>query len=273
MATTLQTGALTEFTCSGGYTKKVVLYTSGTQVGNFARLVGTSEDAYSPLSIAPAFARVEESAWGPPISFSTDQLGTLPRMTWTYRPVVSSYREVQCSGGYTKKVALIAPAGNIDVSPPVLASIGTLPAVTLQTETTTVRPEPWTTAGTMTGTVSTPAIIKAAPFSGKSEIPKASGIGLRRPVPGAVTPPRQSRGSSVSFDDFPLGWAEDHRFFAVNEDAGPIPAMSLDVGGENTVVGWCGGQYVGPAIPGYQTADLATAWETAEGDEGSNYAF
>ncbi len=42
---------------------------------------------------------------------------------------------------------------------------------------------------------------------------------------------------------------------------------------ENGTVGWPGGQYVGPCIPGYQTADLATAWETAEGEEAGNYAF
>jgi hypothetical protein len=59
--------------------------------------------------------------------------------------------------------------------------------------------------------------------------------------------------------------------FAVNEDAGPIPAMSFDVG-DLKVVGWCGGQYVGSAIPGYATADLATAWETAEGEDVGNYA-
>jgi hypothetical protein len=58
--------------------------------------------------------------------------------------------------------------------------------------------------------------------------------------------------------------------FAVNEDAGPIPAMSFDAGGGNTVVGWRGGQYVGPAIPGYQTADLATAWEMVEREEIGN---
>jgi hypothetical protein len=129
-------------------------------------------------------------------------------------------------------------------------------------------------AGTLApATFANPAIVKADPLVSQSSIPKASGIGLRRPVPGAVTPPGQSRGSSVSFNDFPLGWAELHRFFAVNEDAGPIPAMAFDVGSGNTVVGWRGGQYVGPAIPGYQTADLATAWETAEGDESGNYSY
>ena len=98
-----------------------------------------------------------------------------------------------------------------------------------------------------------------------------SGIGIRPAQPKPVEVSRPPRGASVSFDDFTLGWAELHRFMGVNEQPTAMPSMTFDASG-TSVAAWTGGQYVGPCIPGFQTADLATAWETSESGADGNYA-
>jgi hypothetical protein len=52
-----------------------------------------------------------------------------------------------------------------------------------------------------------------------------------------------------------------------------MPSMRFDVSG-TTVRAWTGGQYVGLlCIPGFATANLATAWETSESGAGGNYVY
>ena len=99
-----------------------------------------------------------------------------------------------------------------------------------------------------------------------------SGIGIRPAQPKPVEVSRPPRRASVSFDDFTLGWAELHRFMGVNEQPTAVLSMAFDTSG-TTVRAWTGGQYVGPCVPGFGTADLATAWETSESGAGGNYAF
>ena len=144
----------------------------------------------------------------------------------------------------------VRSSAGVTVSLAALASTGTLPAV-LVSQRCTIAPASLTSAGT---------------------IPTASGIGIRPAPPGPVEVSRPLRGASVSFDDFTLGWAELHRFMGVNEQATAMPPMNFEASG-TTVRAWTGGQYVGPCIPGFGTADLATAWETAESGTGGNYAY
>jgi hypothetical protein len=110
-----------------------------------------------------------------------------------------------------------------------LGSSSAIPAPAI-TAARTLGPVQFSTTTTLSGKVSTVAIIHGVQFRKYDHY-------------------SHRFGNRVSFKDFTLGWAELHHFMDVNEWATDTPSMTMDNRG-SSIRGWTGGQVAGMCIPG-----------------------